>query len=54
LSGVDANLFFLFKVKCPVIARHAGLALGLHVLRSGNDVAPPHAQNAGKPALVAV
>lgn len=32
LSSVDANVVFLMKVKCPVIARHAGLPLGRHVL----------------------
>lgn len=32
LSGVDGNIFFLFKVKCPVIARHVGLPLGAHAL----------------------
>ncbi len=40
LSGVEASLAFLFKVKCPVIARHAGLALGLHVLRGAGDAGP--------------
>ncbi|MBN1946895.1 MAG: DUF89 family protein [Bradymonadales bacterium] len=28
LSGVNAKIFFLFKVKCPVTAEHAGLPLG--------------------------
>jgi len=28
LSSADGNLVFLFKVKCPVIAGHAGLPLG--------------------------
>jgi uncharacterized protein with ATP-grasp and redox domains len=32
LSGTEANLAFLFKVKCPVIARHVGLPLGTHAL----------------------
>jgi uncharacterized protein with ATP-grasp and redox domains len=54
LNGVDANLVFLFKVKCPVIARHTGLPLGIHVLRSTKDTVPPHAQGKGKTALAAV
>ena len=33
LSEEPANLFFLFKAKCPVIAAHAGLPLGAHALR---------------------
>lgn len=32
LSEVDANLFFLFKVKCPVVADHVALPLGTHAL----------------------
>ncbi len=28
LSDTDKNIFFLFKVKCPVIARHSGHKLG--------------------------
>jgi len=36
LSDEPHNIFFLFKVKCPVIADHAGLPVGTHVLgRSG-------------------
>jgi damage-control phosphatase, subfamily I len=27
------NIFFLFKVKCPVIAAHVGMPVGTHVLR---------------------
>jgi uncharacterized protein with ATP-grasp and redox domains len=30
LSDVDANLFFLFKAKCHVIANHVGLPVGTH------------------------
>lgn len=33
LSGDAAPIFFLFKVKCPVIALHTGLSVGTHVLR---------------------
>jgi uncharacterized protein with ATP-grasp and redox domains len=32
LSDTGGNIFFLFKVKCPVIAAHVGLPLGTHVL----------------------
>ncbi len=32
LSGVEANVFFLFKAKCPVIAGHARLPLGAHAV----------------------
>lgn len=37
LSDDLHNIFFLFKVKCPVVADHASLSLGTHVLtRSGS------------------
>jgi uncharacterized protein with ATP-grasp and redox domains len=32
LSDTGGNIFFLFKVKCPIIAAHVGLPLGTHVL----------------------
>lgn len=32
LGQETGNLFFLFQVKCPVIADHAGLPLGSHAL----------------------
>ncbi|MBN2803199.1 MAG: DUF89 family protein [Deltaproteobacteria bacterium] len=32
LSEVDANIIFLFKVKCPVIGAHAGLPTGTHAM----------------------
>jgi hypothetical protein len=32
LSDVERNIFFLFKVKCPVLSRHVGLPLGTHAL----------------------
>jgi uncharacterized protein with ATP-grasp and redox domains len=35
LSGAAGNLFFLFKVKCPVIARHVALPLGTLALALG-------------------
>jgi uncharacterized protein with ATP-grasp and redox domains len=30
LSEIDANIFFLLKVKCPVVAEHVGCAVGTH------------------------
>lgn len=39
LSEEPRNLWFLFKVKCPVISSHAGLPVGAHaVLRTSNTV----------------
>ncbi len=32
LSDVNADIFFLFKAKCPVIATQVGLTVGTHVL----------------------
>ena len=32
LSQERRNIYFLFKAKCSVIAEHAGVALGTHVL----------------------
>jgi uncharacterized protein with ATP-grasp and redox domains len=32
LSEEPANIFFLFKVKCPVVSSHVGLPVGTHVL----------------------
>jgi len=32
LSDAGAGIFFLFKVKCPLVAAHAGLPLGAHAL----------------------
>ena len=32
LSDETANIYFLFKAKCPVIADHVGLPVGTHVL----------------------
>jgi damage-control phosphatase, subfamily I len=31
LSEADADIYFLFKAKCPVLADHVGLPLGTHV-----------------------
>jgi uncharacterized protein with ATP-grasp and redox domains len=44
LSGEDYNIFFLFKVKCPVIANHSGHPLGAHV------IARPHTMHPKKDA----
>ncbi len=33
LSDLNGKIYFLFKVKCPVIARHSGASLGDIVLR---------------------
>lgn len=32
LSDVDAPIYFLFKVKCPVVADHVGEPLGTHMV----------------------
>lgn len=40
LSDEPANIYFLFKVKCPVIARHVGLPLGTHVLTRSSAAQP--------------
>jgi uncharacterized protein with ATP-grasp and redox domains len=32
LTDVSANIFFLLKIKCPVIASHIGLETGTHAL----------------------
>ena len=37
LSEQPCNIFFLFKVKCPVIAAHVGLPVGTHVLAQSSD-----------------
>jgi uncharacterized protein with ATP-grasp and redox domains len=34
LSDTPGNLYFLLKVKCPVVAAHAGLAVGTHAVLS--------------------
>jgi uncharacterized protein with ATP-grasp and redox domains len=35
LSDHPANIWFLFKAKCPVIAGHVGLPVGTHICRPG-------------------
>jgi hypothetical protein len=55
LCDVDRPLFFLFKVKCPVVAAHAGLPVGTHALigrdgwshRSGNRPRPDEGEHPG-------
>lgn len=37
LCDTAANVFFLFKVKCPVVARQTGLAMGTHALLPARD-----------------
>lgn len=47
LSDVDAEIFFLFKVKCPVVAQHAGLPLETHaLLRSPTGRGPQRQEKA--------
>jgi uncharacterized protein with ATP-grasp and redox domains len=40
LSDEPRNIFFLFKVKCPVIAAHLGLPVGTHVLARSTAAIP--------------
>ncbi|OGX07583.1 MAG: hypothetical protein A2Y06_07350 [Omnitrophica WOR_2 bacterium GWA2_37_7] len=37
LSQERENIYFLFRAKCPVIAKHAEVGLGDIVLKKGND-----------------
>jgi len=37
LSDCGKNIFFLLKVKCPVVAETINLPLGTHVLRHGRN-----------------
>jgi uncharacterized protein with ATP-grasp and redox domains len=44
LSGVDGDVFFLFKAKCPVVAREMGCALGqIVVCRAERECGARHA-----------
>jgi uncharacterized protein with ATP-grasp and redox domains len=36
LNDTPGNIFFLFMAKCPVIAAHAGVPIGAHVLMRSN------------------
>ncbi|WP_258928322.1 damage-control phosphatase ARMT1 family protein [Desulfoferrobacter suflitae] len=47
LSEETRNIFFLFKVKCSVIAAHTGFPVGTHVLGQSGAMA-----SCGKPAVV--
>jgi len=51
LSGVEGNLVFLFKVKCPLISRHVGLPLGTHALihQDGRRASSVHAPREDQP-----
>lgn len=40
LSDTTANVFFLLKVKCPVVAQHASLPLGAHALLHSRTLHP--------------
>jgi damage-control phosphatase, subfamily I len=46
LSDNAGPIFFLFKVKCPVVASHVGLPLGTHVLLRGPGVAAARSKGA--------
>ena len=41
LSDAPGNIYFLFKVKCPVVAAHTGLAEGTHVLIPSARISMP-------------
>ena len=41
LSDIDTDIFFLLKVKCPVIATHIGLPPGTHALVRGSGNRTP-------------
>lgn len=47
LSDETADIFFLFKVKCPVIAAHIGLPVGAQVLKRNSQVANGRAHGLG-------
>lgn len=40
LSAEEGPIFFLLKVKCPVIARHLGAAIGDPILKEGQGPGP--------------
>ncbi len=54
LSEVDANIFFLLRLKCPVIARHVGLPQGLPVLLRGRQPPAGEASVSGNPSRAGV
>jgi uncharacterized protein with ATP-grasp and redox domains len=50
LSDTDCNIFFLLKVKCPVIATHIRLPLGTQALvHSGSRASATGTANRGEP-----
>jgi len=46
LSGVEKDIFFALKAKCPVIAQDLGCRLGEMVLQRSNSMASRHRQSA--------
>ena len=40
LCNEPRNIFFLFKIKCQVIARHIGHPVGTQVLLKSNEIQP--------------
>ena len=53
LSDVDRDVFFLLKVKCPVVARHVDLPLGQHVLLKRDGILPREPRRSDNPVGVA-
>jgi uncharacterized protein with ATP-grasp and redox domains len=51
LSGTESPVAFLFQVKCPVVARQVGLAVGSHALvyAGGRRPSPRDASDRGRP-----
>jgi len=41
LHAVDRPIFFMLKVKCPVVARHIGHEIGSYVIEAHNQAAKP-------------
>jgi uncharacterized protein with ATP-grasp and redox domains len=48
LSDLDDKIFFLLKVKCPVIANHLGCEVGTTVLRRQNNIHSEGIKNENK------
>lgn len=49
LSDFAVPVFFLFRAKCPVIAEHAGVAIGAHVVVRGTGDRPLHQGQSQEP-----
>jgi uncharacterized protein with ATP-grasp and redox domains len=47
LSEVDANIYFILKVKCPAVAREIGIAEGSIVLIAQREVLPETVRSVG-------